>query len=55
MRYRTETALSFLPKPLIDLLCRRWRLLMDPADGWTFWIGVSYAKYCRVDRRRTGA
>ena len=48
-RYALPVA-SFLPDRLLRTLDRRWPLMRDPSDGWTFWMGASYRRWVRHDR-----
>jgi hypothetical protein len=36
---------SHLPQWLVDWLCNKDWWKRDPADGWHFWLSVSYEQY----------
>ena len=56
LRYKLfEPLASVLPEWLLRRLGGwrlTYRLCLDPTDGWNFWLGASYLKYCRKDQRR---
>jgi hypothetical protein len=41
-----------LPEALLRFLNRHWRLFYDEADGWTYWLDVSYYRYVRKEQRQ---
>lgn len=52
-RYRLVPVASYLiPERALRFLGRHWQLDRDPADGWTYWLDVSYWRYVRRDRKR---
>jgi len=47
-----EPLASLLPFAVLRWIGRRWKLCMDPSDGWTFWLGADYLRWVRHDKRR---
>lgn len=45
---------SRIPEPVLRFLDRHWRIGEDPADGWTYWLDASYARWVRNDMKKHG-
>ena len=43
-----------MPERLLRFLDRHVPVGFDPADGWSFWLDISYHRWCRQDQKRSG-